>query len=781
VGLGYDAANGFLYASNEVNSPAGRNVTVINATSDRVQGLVDLGALSWGVAVDSANGNVYVGELGSPAVVVVNGSSDELLATVSVPFDPIALAFDPSNGDVYVGGSDTTGIAVISSSTNKVVASVTTSSTPSDSPGLAVDPVNGEVFVANYQAASVAVVNGSTNKVLTKLSLTGSPLGMAFDPDNGYAYVALSGVDDLGAINATTNALAGSVPVGSAPAAVAVDPSDNTVFVANEFSANVSVINGSGDFLVGSIRLGAGPAALAFDAPDGRLYVAVPSNGTVAALAPALSVSLAGRPSPADAGVPVELSVAASQGLPPFSYSWTFGDGAMLNGSDPQVGHAYAAPGDFEVNVTVADHGGGRASATIALVVNAALVASVPKPSSASADVGQRVTFREAPSGGTPPYLRYAWTGFAGACTNLSTANVTCTFPTSGNRSISVNVTDANSVASGPSPSLTFSVLPDPQVNPPTANRTGADIGEPVGFAETLTGGQAKGARYDWTGLSEATCANVSGARPACVFAQPGFYSVAVNVTDGNGYPAGRSPSLVLDVLDLPSVAPPTANRSSADVNQTVTFSTTASGGSGGYTYAWSGLPASCGAPSTARVSCTMPSFGSSLVSAVAIDSNGGRSAPSVPLSLPVSLDPYLSAPRVSPSNATVGQLVSVQAELAGGSGNETYSWAHLPPGCSGSGANFTCTPSVAGVYDVTVSVRDGNGYVTTSPFTTLTVTPASSASSGPLGTGSATAYFLAGFALGIVAVVVALLVLRRAKPPAPPAKAAPPRRANRP
>lgn len=59
---------------------------------------------------------------------------------------------------------------------------------------------------------------------------------------------------------------------------------------------------------------------------------------------------------PLVAGTPSNLRVVGSEvGL---SYSWVFGDGLTLNGSNSAPGHVYAEPGTYSVSVTVSNGAG---------------------------------------------------------------------------------------------------------------------------------------------------------------------------------------------------------------------------------------------------------------------------------------------------------------------------------------------------------------------------------------------------------------------------------------
>jgi hypothetical protein len=83
----------------------------------------------------------------------------------------------------------------------------------------------------------------------------------------------------------------------------------------------------------------------------------------------------------------------------------------------------------------------------------------------------------------------------------------------------------------------------------------------------------------------------------------------------------------------------------------------------------------------------------------------------------------------ITPNNTTIdlGQNLSLHANASGGSGNPadwSFTWNDLPTGCtSTSTANYTCTPSLNGTWNVSVEVRDSSSHqVNTSANASVTI-----------------------------------------------------------
>src|SRR5881397_2526298 len=146
------------------------------------------------------------------------------------------------------------------------------------------------------------------------------------------------------------------------------------------------------------------------------------------------------------------------------------------------------------------------------------------------------------------------------------------------------------------------------------------------------------------------------------------------------------------------------ADRSGADVGQSITFACSASGGTPPYVYAWTlsdgGIGAgptvthSFGSRGTYDATCTV----TDLLLGIATASKSVVISP-LP-SVAASVDHDLAAP---------GTVLTFSASPSGGDGSFSYEWT-FGDGSSGSGAPATHAYSQAGPYQATVTATDGNG-----------------------------------------------------------------------
>jgi PKD domain len=118
-------------------------------------------------------------------------------------------------------------------------------------------------------------------------------------------------------------------------------------------------------------------------------------------------------PATSSAGTEVAMSAAGSDALSPVSTSWTFGDGSGADGA--QVSHAYAAPGRYEVQVTLTDGAANTASATRTIEVGSSADALAPgvtryRVGARRFTVGRAATAVDALASGTPKGTTFAYT-----------------------------------------------------------------------------------------------------------------------------------------------------------------------------------------------------------------------------------------------------------------------------------------------------------------------------------------------------------------------------------
>ncbi len=109
-----------------------------------------------------------------------------------------------------------------------------------------------------------------------------------------------------------------------------------------------------------------------------------------------LSASFTSQPTTPAAGQTITFTATASNGSPPYSYTWNFGDGGTTSGQ--AVDHAYSQAGDYTVRLTVTDSSSDSSIAQTSLSIgggggNSPPVLSVPGPGPQTIDELTQLAF----------------------------------------------------------------------------------------------------------------------------------------------------------------------------------------------------------------------------------------------------------------------------------------------------------------------------------------------------------------------------------------------------
>jgi len=371
------------------------------------------------------------------------------------------------------------------------------------------------------------------------------------------------------------------IPVGEIPAAFAVVPGGggngsglSEVWVANELSGTISVLStpplvtaftvtpatldlGYSARVAVAFSGGAGELTFAYDGlPAGcssadspsmnctpmasgvfRLSVNVTDSLGASANATssftvlrALSVQTALAPTTLpkiDVGIPLQGTASALGGLPPFTFTWAFGDGAT--GTGASVSHVYASPGDYVATAQVRDATGASANASSAIVV-------VPRPAVTIAlsprnvtDVDFPVSLSSTVAGGTGGSDE-SW--LFGDGTEAYGANATHAWTRPGNYTVAFRYVDVLGVAANSSVNVTV----NPSIGATfssgnVSSSTPALTATPVLFTSSISGGTPPYSVTWWFGDgSMATGRSVSHR-----YAVSGSYTVAVTLRDAVG------------------------------------------------------------------------------------------------------------------------------------------------------------------------------------------------------------------------------------------------------
>ncbi len=264
-------------------------------------------------------------------------------------------------------------------------------------------------------------------------------------------------------------------------------------------------------------------------------------------------------------------------GVPPYVFSWSFGDGGHDTQQNPS--HSYLAVGNYTATLTVTDSLGHSGTGTVTVKVTAPLAVAVQGLPTTTGPAPLTVNLSSAVTGGTPPY-GYNWE-FADGSAASAAAAVQHTWTTAGTYNVTLTVSDS----CGHSLDTTITINAYASVTPTiTATATCGTAPMNVCFTPAATGGLPP-YLYSWSfgdgspiSLDQQPCHNYLAA---------GTYTVILTATDSIGNVGSGTATI--------QVAPPISLQVSAFADKTfglspllVQFDRTISGSSGPFTYNWS-------------------------------------------------------------------------------------------------------------------------------------------------------------------------------------------------
>ena len=428
------------------------------------------------------------------------------------------------------------------------------------------------------------------------------------------------------------------------------------------------------------------------------------------------SVSISSSQNPTDVGNAVTFAASESGGTGTISYAWTV-NGAS-EGSGSTLDYSFSSPGTYYVNVTVTDGDGHTASYSYTETVYSDPAVSISSSQNPT-DVGNAVTFTASPSGGSGTYT-YQWYEGSSVISGATSSTYGTSFSSSGTYSFYVVVKDSvgNSVQSS---TLDETVNADPAVSI-SSSQNPTDVGNTVTFTASGSGGTGSYS-YQWY-LNGAAVSGATSSTYVTSFSSPGTESVYVILTDGIGNTA-QSPTLNETVNADPAVSI-SSSQNPTDVGNTVTFTASASHGTGAFSYVWY-VNSATQSSTSQSLDYTFSSAGTYYMNVTVKDSLGN--AASYSFTEKVNVDPTVII-SASPAPSDAGVPVAFSSSPSGGTTPYNYTWEINSVVVSYS-SQFTYTFSSAGTYAVLLTVTDANGNAaaarlneTVNPDPAVTISP---------------------------------------------------------
>ncbi len=205
-------------------------VHVVDSNTLKLRGLVVLGNSPQRVAVDHANGRVYVTNRDTFMISALDSVSGRLLESFLAGSRPGGLAFDPTRQLVYAAleGED----AVLELSSAGVLRRLRALKVGPLPVEIALDTVRRRVIVTNALEGGMATWVDPTTGDIQSVQTGQEPSGVVANEALGRFYVAAKGSSELFAFNTDDATLLKGIKLdpNDSPAALALDPETNRVF-----------------------------------------------------------------------------------------------------------------------------------------------------------------------------------------------------------------------------------------------------------------------------------------------------------------------------------------------------------------------------------------------------------------------------------------------------------------------------------------------------------------------------------------------------------------------
>src|SRR6266700_2936676 len=297
---------------------------------------------------------------------------------------------------------------------------------------------------------------------------------------------------------------------------------------------------------------------------------------------PTLSASFTYSPSSPQTGQTVSFTGSVSGGTPPYSYSWSFGDGSTGMGSSPQ--HTYSSTGTLTVALTVKDNGSPQRTATSQQSLT---VSGAPSPLTASfaynpssTQAGQPVTFTASANGGTSPFT-FSWSFGDGSTGTGSPA--THTYSSAGSFTTALTVKDSSSPQQTATSQNTVAVTsPPPPISASfTLSPSSPSAGQSISLTASASGGNPPYS-YSWSYGDGSTG---TGLQSTHTYNSDGTYQVTLTVADSQGDTATGVEAVVVGLSPLQDGF--THSPTSPQPGENINFTASARGGTPPYSYSW--------------------------------------------------------------------------------------------------------------------------------------------------------------------------------------------------
>jgi PKD repeat protein len=398
---------------------------------------------------------------------------------------------------------------------------------------------------------------------------------------------------------------------------------------------------------------------------------------------------------------PVSFSGTASGGIPPYTYSWDFGDGGSGSGQNPT--HQYTADGSYTATLTVTDFQSTVETDTASVSISTtALSANAGGPYSGT--MCNPVSFSGSASGGCSPYT-YSWDfGDGGSGSGQSPSHL---YTADGTYTVTLTVTDDVSQTDEDTASVTISTS---AVVAEAGGPYDGNEDDPITFYGSASGGCSPYS-YSW---DFGDGGSGSGQNPSHTYDDPGTYTVTLTITDDVGQ---TDTDTATCNVEQATVIADAGGPYYGETGVPVQFSGSASEGFPPYSYSWDFGDGGSGTGQNPEYTYSLPNPSGYDVILTVEDSHGNTDSDFAKAYITGEPPEDPIADANGPYTGILNQPVEFTGSAAGGTPPYSYSW-NFGDGGTSTDQNPSHTYTTEGVFDVSLTVTDDNGKTDTDTTT---------------------------------------------------------------
>lgn len=401
------------------------------------------------------------------------------------------------------------------------------------------------------------------------------------------------------------------------------------------------------------------------------------------------AVTISASHNPTDAGIPVNFTSTISGGTGPYKYSWAI-DGSNFNAS--YVDYTFTASGTYSISLTITDSNGNTATDSISEVINPDPAVSISVEYN-PVDQGRNDTMEAVISGGTSPF-NYTWT-LGSQVLNYS-QEFHYSFASTGTYTINLTITDSQGLTY--STSVIIKVIEKPSALIEGVNKT--DISTETYWEGYGSYGTAP-YQYYWYVNGVNTSA---GLYLEYSFPDTGNYNISLLIIDSQGSKAYAYLNVTVEPKPVISIS---SSTDSTDVGNSISFTSSVSGGSPFFNYTW--RISSLGFVGYQQdLTYEFSNSGTYNVTVQITDGSGNTASASITITIH-------SLPNVSIkaeySNVDVNVTDSFNSNVSGGTAPYSYAW-YIGSTYEGNGTSISYAFTSAGIYSIELKITDAAGTI---------------------------------------------------------------------